>query len=96
MNFKEFYNSFPREIREKIIRKKVIRDGKLKIKYTTDNKNFKVIKNSITGSPKIVRIKPEEISARRKGALVAAKKSSTKRGASTNQRLRSISKRRRI
>jgi len=82
-----------KELCEALKRRKVIRKGKMKIKYQTDRDGYKVKYDPKTGQAKEVRMSPAEIRKR----MISSRKSRAKRKAKSGQtsRRRAISMRRR-
>jgi len=91
MDFKTFFNLTPEEFEERIIKKKVIRNGKRVIKRTSDKEGFKVVAQN--GKFKEVRIKQSEKLKRKKSAKKGARKAKGKAKAAARKRLRSIKRR---
>jgi hypothetical protein len=75
------------EYEEKIVKKKVVRDGKRIIKKTTDKENYKMVDG------KEVRMSPQEIRNRSKAAKKGAKKAKSKKSQTSAKRKRSMKKR---
>jgi len=75
------------EYEEKIVKKKVVRDGKRIIKKTTDKDGYKMVDG------KEVRMTPEEIRNRKKAGIKGAKKAKSKKSQTSAKRKRSMKKR---
>lgn len=73
-----------KNICESLKRKKVIRKGKMKIKYVTDRDGYKVKYDPKSGQAKEVRMSPAEIRKR----MIASRKSRAKRKSKSGQSLR--------
>jgi len=78
---------------ETLKRKKVIRRGRIKIKYVTDRDGYKVKYDPKTGQAKEIRMSPQEIRKR----MIASRRSKLKRKSrrSTSNRRRAMSMRKR-
>ncbi len=82
---------YEKKFPEKITKKKVVRDGKRQIKYTTDKEGYKIVMQN--GKPKEVKMDQGEIRKRSKSAKKGAKKAKTKSTQTSAKRKRSIAKR---
>jgi len=75
---------------ERLIKKIVIRKNKKRIKWVTDKDGFKVQMDGST--PREVKMKPDEIRRRKKGAKKGAKKAKAKANVAAAKRARSLKK----
>ncbi len=73
-------------ILEKVIKKKVVRDGVRKIVKTSDKDGYKIVDG------KEVRMSPAEIKKKSKSAKKGAKKAKSKRSITNAKRKKSIAK----
>lgn len=80
MKFDETYDI----IKERIIKKRVIRNGKKVLKLTSDKDNYKIVDG------KEVKMSPAEIRKRSKSAKKGAKKAKSKQGVAAQKRARSM------
>jgi len=78
-------------ILEAITRDRVVRDGKWKIKYSSDKDGYKIVnKNGVRHE---VRISPEEMRKRKRAAKRAARKRKAMKSKISAKRKRSMAKR---
>ena len=75
---------------ESIIKKRVVRNGKKVIRYTSDKPGYKIDMSS--GNPKEVKMSPEEIRKHYKAGKKAAKKTKGKLNQIDIKRKRSLAK----
>jgi len=78
-------------ILEMIKRERVVRDGKWKIKYSSDKDGYKIVNKNGTRTEK--KISPEEMRKRKKAAKRAAKKRKASMAKINAKRKRSMAKR---
>lgn len=81
------------EIYEALKRKKVVRKGKVLIKYVTDRDGYKVNFNPKTGQAKEERMSPQEVRRRMIASLRSRSKRKSKAGQSARKRAMSMRKR---
>lgn len=84
------YKSRFKNILEKITKDRVVRQGKKQIKYKTDRENYKIENPSDGSRPKEVKMSPEEIRKRAKGAKKGARKAKSKSNRTAMKRAKSM------
>jgi len=77
-------------LKERVTKAKVVRDGKKVIKFKSDKKGYKIVRDPESGKAKEVKMTPMELKTRQIAAKKGAKKSKTKKGASAVKRARSM------
>ena len=93
IEYESIFKQYDIDIEERITKDKVIRQNKRVVKYSTDKENYKISNPPDADRPKEIKMSPDEIRKRHKGAVKSARKAKSKSKRTAMKRARSMKKR---